>query len=168
MKLKDYLHYYLYGKIWEAGVTTCTLMGIGDSYYTIKTKQGTMLTLSNQAEIKLVLRKLEDMAEAEALHIGKLAFFDRDMKYPDSDYKMKKTGITIELPSAYAVSINNDWFEKEIRIGFNTGNIWYSGGESNERVNNQPQIFHYLLTQHFDLFNLIDAGLAIDAKTIKS
>lgn len=27
--------------------------------------------------------------------------------------------------------------------------------------------FHYLLTQHFDLFGLIDAGLAIDAKTVK-
>jgi len=31
-----------------------------------------------------------------------------------------------------------------------------------------PAGFHYLLQQHFDLFGLIDAGLAIDAKTLKS
>jgi hypothetical protein len=29
-----------------------------------------------------------------------------------------------------------------------------------------PQTFNYLLKQGFDLFNLIDAGLAIDAKTM--
>jgi hypothetical protein len=69
MKLIDYLHYYLHGKIWEAGVTTCTLIGIGDSYYTIKTKQGTLLTLSNRANIKLVLRRLEDLTDDEWLDI---------------------------------------------------------------------------------------------------
>lgn len=30
-----------------------------------------------------------------------------------------------------------------------------------------PDSFHYLLRQHFDLFGLIDAGLAIDAKNIE-
>jgi hypothetical protein len=30
-----------------------------------------------------------------------------------------------------------------------------------------PQVFHYLLQQWFDLFGLVDAGLALDSKTIK-
>ena len=30
-----------------------------------------------------------------------------------------------------------------------------------------PEQFHYLLSKHFDLFGLIDAGLAIDSTTIK-
>jgi hypothetical protein len=29
-----------------------------------------------------------------------------------------------------------------------------------------PESFHYLLTRHFDLFDLIAAGLAVDAKTL--
>jgi hypothetical protein len=35
-----------------------------------------------------------------------------------------------------------------------------------KRLVNQIPVAHYLLTQHFDLFNLIDAGLAVDQKTI--
>lgn len=30
-----------------------------------------------------------------------------------------------------------------------------------------PEQFHYLLSKHFDLFGLIDAGLAIDSTTLK-
>jgi hypothetical protein len=109
-KLSDYLHYYLYGKIWEAGVSTCTLIGIGDSYYTIKTKQGTLLTLSNRANIKLVLRRLEDITDEE---------------------------------------------KKEQAIG----SCWDFSCYRTDQ-------FHSLLKQGFDLFGLIDAGLAVDAKKI--
>lgn len=31
----------------------------------------------------------------------------------------------------------------------------------------QPEVFHYLLSKGFDLFNLIESGAAIDAKTIQ-
>lgn len=164
MKLKDYIHYYI-------GCPCIYYMADDDpeGYHMILGYDTIKNWLSNQEEtdIKPILRRLADMTDEEAMHIGKLAFFDRDMKYPDTDYKVKKVGITIELPSAYSVSINNDWYEKELRIGFNTGNLWRVGNDAQERNYNQPEIFHYLLRQHFDLFNLIDNQLAIDSKTIK-
>jgi hypothetical protein len=135
MKLKDYLHYYLHGQIYEVGVSTCTLLGIGDCYYTIQTKQGTKLTLSDRADIKLVLRRLEDMTEEEAREFLKHA-----------------------VPGAEYIS-QNEW-----------GVIWKSQDSRSEifYLFGPPAGFHYLLTHHFDLFNLIDAGLAVDEKTVKS
>jgi hypothetical protein len=189
MELKDYLHYYLGCKCFTyAGFGKLTQFDLGGHWYVSLYNKGGVTgnindTYSECPEeskeafpkgyppksiLKPVLRRLEDMTEEEALHIGKLAMFDRDMKYPNSDYTVEKCGVTIELPTTYSVRINNDWFEKEIRIGFNTGNIWYANNEINERIFNQPVIFHYLLRQHFDLFGLIPAGLALDSKTILS
>lgn len=68
MKIQDILHYYLYGNIWD-GKAAYRLMGIGDSYYTIKSKAGKMLTMSKRADIKLVLRRLEDITDDEWLDI---------------------------------------------------------------------------------------------------
>jgi hypothetical protein len=169
MELKDYLHYYLGCNV----ITTddneeAELVGVSDdNAHIVHMGTGSYGTCSIEG-VKPILRRLEDMTEEEALHIGKLAMFDRDMNYPDSDFKVEKTWAAIEVPTTYSVRISNDWFEKEIRIGFNTGNIWYANNEINERIFNQPVIFHYLLRQHFDLFGLIPVGLALDAKTIKS
>jgi hypothetical protein len=46
--------------------------------------------------------------------------------------------------------------------------IWQSQGSRSEiwLLFGPPAGFHYLLKQHFDLFGLIDAQLAVDAKTI--
>lgn len=126
MKLRDYIHYYLHGKIWEAGVSTCTLMGIGDSYFTIKTKQGTLLTISNKADIKLVLRRLEDITKEEA-------------KYLINTYSFR----SVDMP------LDERLFAIEIA----------------KRLAEQMSVANYLNKQGFDLFGLIDAGLAIDAKT---
>lgn len=134
MKLQNYLHYYLYGNIYEVGVTTCQLIGIGDCYYTIKTKQGTKLTLSDRADIKLVLRRLEDMKENEAIEFLKHA-----------------------IPGAEYITHN----EHAV--------IWQSQGSRSEifYLFGSPGGFHYLLSKGFDLFGLIDAGLAVDVKTVK-
>lgn len=172
--IHEYLAYYI-GQPCQTDQGSGTIEGVNDTdscggTWAVRIGEDYEMFTENDCEwVKPILRRLSDMTEQEALHIGKLAFFDSDMKYPDSDYTVKKTGITIELPSAYAVSINNDWYEREIRIGFNTGNIWNRPDQHiYERIYNQPQIFHYLLKQGFDLFGLIDAGLAIDAKTIQT
>ena len=34
-------------------------------------------------------------------------------------------------------------------------------------INNQVQLFEYLYSKHFDIYGLIDAGLAIDKRTVK-
>src|SRR5688500_4269076 len=91
-----------------------------------------------------LLRRLEDMTEEEALHIGKMAIFDRNMHYPDKDYKVwKPESVTVDkVSSCYAVKIDNDWFNTEIRIGFISGNIWIVNVVNGNRIYNQPQIFH--------------------------
>lgn len=152
MKLKDYLHYYLYGKIYEVGVSTCTLMGIGDCYYTIKTKQGTLLTLSDQANIKLVLRRLEDMTADEAIELTRLVVH-------------KDEFINV---STYRHNFTNDLM---VQWGLLTpaqraDDVEYFFNATGERSWSAEQ-FHYLLRQGFDLFNLIDNGLALDSKTLK-
>jgi hypothetical protein len=153
MKLQDYLHYYLHGKIWEAGVMTCTLIGIGDSYYTIKTKQGTLLTLSNRANIKLVLRRLEDMMADEAIELASLVVH-KDEYINVSIYRHNYTNDLMVQWGLLTQSQRAD----DVEYFFNaTGERSWSGSQ-----------FHYLLQQGFDLFGLIDAGLAIDAKTLQS
>jgi hypothetical protein len=49
------------------------------------------------------------------------------------------------------------------------GVIWQSRGSRSYifYLYGSPAGFHYLLTQHFDLFNLTENGLAVDAKTIQ-
>jgi hypothetical protein len=116
--------------------------------------------------VKPILRRLEDISNNEAIAIAAMAMFDKMPGYPISDYAVSKRGMGQYPATACQVAINNDWWDMEITIGFNTGNIWYSKGE--QRVFNQPIIFHTLLQQHFDLFGLIDAGLAVDEKAIKS
>lgn len=74
--------------------------------------------------------------EEEVWYIGKLVMFDWEMNYFDSDYRVKKVGLFIDKLFVFVVSISNDWFEKEIRIGFKMGNVWYVNNEINEWVYN--------------------------------
>lgn len=92
--------------------------------------------LADQDEtyIKLVLRRLADMTDAEAIDFLKYAV-------PGAEY--------IDH-NEYAV-------------------IWKSQGSRADTafLFGPPAGFHYLLKQGFDIFGLIPAGLAIDAKTLK-
>lgn len=175
MKLSDYLHYYLYGKIWELGVSTCTLMGIGDCYYTIKTKQGTMLTLSNRASIKLVLRRLEDMTEDQMIALlQSMAPADMEDKPTNEDYDLEMfyndDGLMVDGDIAVGANYSCRCYEGQIAIKKCGTIVLYEEDKevTRDQLISTPLAFHYLLKQGFDLFGLIDAGLAIDAKTIKS
>lgn len=156
MKLQDYLHYYIGCDYWtdnsEGEVNAETIRYIKPM-------------IDKGYNVRLQLRRLSDISNNEAIAIASMAMFDKMPGYPISDYMVSKRGMGQYPATACQIAINNDWWDLEIAIGFNTGNIWYCKGDL--RVFNQPIIFHTLLTQHFDLFGLIDAGLAIDAKTIK-
>lgn len=173
MNIKDYIHYYLgqpcvnswfpeehkeYNKGWR-------LMGIrhieSGKSYRLETEDEETWTDS----VKPVLRRIKSLTTQELLQIARLAFFDQPMNYPDNHYRI----VTEAGGSAHAVRIDNDWFEKELRIGHRTGNLWLSWKTAQtERIQNQPQIFHYLLSLGIDLFGLLDAGLAVDAETLKT
>lgn len=63
---------------------------------------------------------------------------------------------------------NNQWLMFDFKHGFS---MWHKPhGELNHRptlCENQLQLFEYLFEHHFDIYGLIDAGLAIDKRTIK-
>jgi hypothetical protein len=173
-KLQDYLHYYLHGKIWEVGVSTCTLLGIGDCYYTIKTKQGALLTLSNRANIKLVLRRLEDMTEEEMIGLlQSMVPADMEDKPIDDEYGLdmfyNDDGLMVDSDIAVGANYSCRCYSAQIGIKV-CGSICLfdeTGKDvTRDDLTNAPQAFHYLLKEGFDLFGLIDARLAIDAKTI--
>jgi hypothetical protein len=176
MKLQDFLHYYIGCKIekYPDALDYPTIKGIeGDrvmvSQYQFKTPHADgIFTRPEMYQyvgfVRPILRRLSDVSTGEAIAIASMAMFDKLPGYPISDYTVRKESIGPYPPSACRVAINNDWYDMEIAIGFNTGNIWYTKGE--HRVFNQPIIFHTLLQSQFDLFGLIDAGLAIDAKTL--
>ena len=173
MKLKDYLHYYLYGNIFESGVSTCQLIGIGDCYYTIKTKQGTLLTLSDRANIKLVLRRLEDMTEEEMVGLlqSMLPEHMEDKPTPD-DYSLEvfynDDGLMVDGDIAVGANYSCRCYEGQIGVKKCGSIILFEENEdvTRDQLVNTPMAFHYLLSRHFDLFNLIDAGLAVDQKQI--
>lgn len=171
MKLQDYAQYYIgapclntwfapdhdaYDAGWKlTGFQSTSVRPFGLENETDKTWTESIMPL---------LRRLEDMTEEEAIAIATMAMFDKSLGYPVSDYTVRRQPMGNYPPSACRVAINNDWYDMEIAIGFNSGNIWYTKGE--QRVFNQPAIFHTLLQYHFDLFGLIPANLAIDIKTL--
>lgn len=171
MKLKDYLHYYLYGNIYEVGVSTCQLMGIGDCYYTIKTKQGNLLTLSDRADIKLVLRRLEDMTENEMIELFQSMVPDDMEDKPTNDEVIVNLfqddgGNLVDERVAVGAEFSCRCFEGQLTVKkCGTICVYDETGDEGELVN-APRAYRYLLSNGFDLFGLIPAGLAIDIKTI--
>jgi hypothetical protein len=86
--------------------------------------------------VQLHLRRLEDMTEEE--------FFEA-VKIVDPD--ANRDDVLHYYPSFKANGISQ---------------MSVAEGDFQKAI----YIVHYLLRQHFDLFNLIDAGLAVDQKTI--
>jgi hypothetical protein len=109
-----------------------------------------------------VLRQLEDMTQDEAAHLALI-------------YSGAKT---VEITKGIAA--NWHYFichfgedqECEILTIGSDGCAWYAHyfdkkQPGHRNIVDEHKAFHYLLQHHFDLFGLIPAGLAIDAKTIK-
>jgi hypothetical protein len=101
---------------------------------------------------KPILRQLSSMTEEEARVItGYTAFenirevtkFWKDDKCACVEYRWKHDGMV----DGWAYSASAVYFTKD---------EW------------TPELFQYLLSKHFDLFNLIPEGLAIDADTLKT
>lgn len=97
--------------------------------------------------VKPILRRLDDMKEEEAKHL--LRF-----KPEHEILKCEKTDKYISFQYRWLDSIYDSGYGySERALGFHQ--LW------------KPQDFHYLLKQCFDLFGLIDAGVALDAKEVK-
>jgi hypothetical protein len=109
-------------------------------------------------ELRPILRLLSDMTEDEMKEL--LCF-----KYAPSDYVFRNMLNEFKF---YCDEPKRNTTRGE-GVGysvFKDGSHYQSGTLSFVRLN--PTQFHYLLSLHFDLFDLIPSGLAIDASTITS
>lgn len=161
MKLQDYIQYYIGRRVLVDEKEYGTLMGgtfipnsINQIYYMIRTDE--MVANEDEdfdmpynddadepARIKPMLRRLEDITEEEQVFICHL--------HMPAGWK----GVRLLENS------EDDW---GMRILYDQ-ETFKSLYVRKDRLT--PKAFNYLLKQGFDLFGLIDAGLAVDIKTLK-
>lgn len=133
--IKDYLHLYL-GCDTDKG----KLIGI-ELNKAVCMMNDLSIVEGNIYSLKPILRPLSDMTEDEAWEFagGKSESLYDDLKIESID----KTGIQI----SYAIDAGDEgWHIQRHKFDF------YAVG---------PSQFIWMLSKHFDLFGLIDAGLAI-------
>lgn len=177
MKTKDYLHYYIGQKC-----QLCINLERNPVYETITPKIVLDEFDNEESTVKPILRKVEDMTEEEGFKIAELtmehylnrAFFQyafNFLKFPNEkpSFKFEK-----ELYDTDEKGV--EYWKCTISLNGSEGgvyvNIWHDfqvqliEGLQDQASANHPQIFHYLLQQGFDIFGLINEGLAIDSKKI--
>lgn len=130
-------------------------------------------------DIKLLLRPISDIGQAELLHCGKLlCAIPND---PRGQYRFEVHNCHNAQGLAYFSPhfLNGQYFSiyNEKNKHETVGHIevgWYSGNKTDKRktkelwkVGGCHELTVYLLSKHFDLFNLIQKGLALDKTKIK-
>jgi hypothetical protein len=113
------------------------------------------------ARILPLLRLLEDMTEEETTHLALI--------YSGAKSVERTKGVANNWH--YYFCYFNEDEEGEVLIIAGDACAWYAhyfdkSQPGHRNIVNEHKAFHYLLRQHFDLFGLIDAGLAVDQKTI--
>lgn len=99
-----------------------------------------------------VLRPLEDMTDEERKDLWQLVFNRPFGKNGDVRWFDEKEAV----PGRYVLMSGVE------RLGIEmNGNIWADSDLSNYKYN-RHEVTRWLLLKHFDLFGLIEAGLAID------
>jgi hypothetical protein len=183
MKIQDYIHYYIGCRLEKesTALTHPRLMGVCEnemfvSEYDFTTpncdKIFTRPALKHSISFgKPILRNLQSMTEDEMIGLLQ-SMLPKDMEEKPT-------------PEDYSIEMfywdNATMVDGDIAVGANYTCICYDGqiaiticgtirntdeaGELQKDVN-IPKAYHYLLSNHFDLFGLINAGLAIDAETL--
>lgn len=142
-KLSDYLHYYIgcnIQRITRSGADGLIVPLTPEELYRIHQE-------TYPYSIRLVLRKIEDMTYEEAIELARLVVHKDEFKEP-STYKN-------EFGDIIVLWGNPDPWSGDYESFNSTGERCWSSDQ-----------FHYLLKQGFDLWNLIDSNLALDAATI--
>jgi hypothetical protein len=143
MKLIDYLPYYIGCDYWtnnsQGNLNAKTLPDVIDM---CKRDKG----------VQLHLRRLEGMTDEQAIELVRLVVHEDEFTNV-STYRHNHTNdLMVQWGNLTAAQRADD-----VEYYFNaTGERSWSAAQ-----------FHYLLRQHFDLFNLIDNNLGIDIKTIQ-
>lgn len=150
METKDVLHYYIGQKCLRPdGKTILDIYGLEGSL--VVHREGDGLTYSGAAGCKSILKRLQDMTIEELTELFFLGW-----------ESMRELGInpTFEMNP----KPSNKHGTGKGYVGFKDGKHYVTGTLSLTNFN--PPQFHYLLSQGYDLFSLIDNGNSIDSKTL--
>lgn len=149
MNIKDYLHYYI-GQKYRTKYVDLD----GPNHWLILTaKRLDKLDDLSIEWVQLALRKLEDMTDQEAFDLCEFQWPVEVTKYIRA-----QRGVVVEFRRKHSDPEMN-----------NADGYTYSAKAINWGLNHWTTYqFHYLLSRGFDLFGLIPAGLAIDAKTLNT
>lgn len=164
MKLIDYLHYYLGCDYWTNN---------SQGNLNAKTLPDVIGMCERGKGVQLHLRRLEDMTEKEMIGLlQSMLPADMEDKPTEDDYSLEMfyndDGLMVDNDIAVGANYSCRCYEGQIGVKLCGTIILFdeTGDVTRDKLTNTPKAFHYLLQNHFDLFGLIDAGLAIDAKTI--
>jgi hypothetical protein len=153
MKLQDYIKYYIgCNAITTDDKELADLVGVSDdNAHLVHCRTGSYGTC-DVTGVKLLLRRLEDMTEEDLkemiIMFSLIDLSNCQFEYDQYWVNAIRKGVVVDC-----LSIEMNGHIDMMRCSPGT--------------NPQPETFHYLLSKHFDLFGLIDAGLAVDQKTLK-
>jgi hypothetical protein len=113
----------------------------------------------NEDEIQIILRRLSSMTEEERSELWSLVFGTKRSKF---------RGNTVWFPEE-TISSDPRWvlMQGVERFGIEMNGTVWADSDLHAFKHNQHEVTRYLLSKGFDLFGLIESGLAIDKETIK-
>jgi len=159
--IKDYLHLYLGCKFVLRIRETNEISG--EMNFTVDALAAALTNKKEDTIVPLLLlRPLSDMTEEECTDVYTTER-DRLLHDQTQDYDIRRANGCWKI-------VRLDLIDTTLFITDNA--IVYKVTEDNgkpmiEYTRNLPDIFHYLLSKHFDLFDLIPSGLAIDSTKVK-
>lgn len=124
------------------------------------------------SEVKPILRRFQDMTEQEAHDIAELGTrFEGRTKFQLQSLDVTSLQAYIRVTYTTVTKLNSgdrtDNWHEQIVIG--SDSIYkrdFKDWRDRSCATNEFQITAFLLSKSFDLFNLIDSGLAIDEATL--
>lgn len=153
-KIENYIHLYpgcgvtyddvYYGKTGIVGVITPKI---------IEWALYPMVYGKNLANVKPHLRTVSSMMEEEMKELWKFIF--KKPFHVNGNIRFIEQRTTLTEPR-WVLSSGVERLGIEV-----SGNVWYDSDLQNYKFN-QHEVTLWLLSKHFDLFGLIDSGLAID------
>lgn len=161
--IKDYLHLYL-------GCKCVVAMKQTQKCVCISTM--TLELMLSPFDLTPILRPLSDMTEQELIEVIQLSVPDDLEDHPTADdYDLEifynDGGNLVDRDVAIGATYSCICYEGSVAIR-KCGTIHFFNDEGEfEKVYNIPRVYAFLLSKQFDMFGLIEAGLAIDKTTLK-
>lgn len=144
MNIKDYLHLYLGGYVYDKSLHKIFRLVEVYSSGVVHFKMGGITAATMFDQVLLALRPLPDMKREEAIEYAQL--------YCKNQIPADVT-VSIKPHESGNIHVSIESF------GGGSGLSLFPGGPHGDK----PEAFRYLLSKHFDIFGLIEAGIAIDA-----